>query len=94
MKAPWGVGEARTWAEWLMVDAKDVEVGLHYGPANGWLDGQPAMVTRRVGLGRITYLGTWLDDALMQRFIGWLEHTSQLEAPFGTLPEGVEVLPA
>jgi beta-galactosidase len=64
---------------------------LRYGKANGWLDGKPAMITRRVGQGSITYVGTVLDEAAMRALTKWL---LQKAKPFtrGTLtvPEGVE----
>jgi beta-galactosidase len=88
----WGNGEARLWAEWLVPDAADVEAPLRYEHANGWLDGQAALVTRPVGAGRITYLGTWLDETLTTRLITWLAQISRLKAPFGgPVPDGVEV---
>ena len=86
----WGVGEAKIWAEWLMPDADDVEVHLTYGAANGWLDKQPAMVSRRTGMGRFTYVGAWLDEALMRRATHWMLQTSQITPAFSKLPEGVE----
>ena len=35
------------------------------GP-NSWLADQPAVLTRKVGKGEITYVGAWLDDTLMR----------------------------
>lgn len=82
-------GTASIWAEYLTPTAADTEVVLRYGPANGWLDGQPALVTRRVGAGRISYLGAWLDEASMQRLIaGALQ---QAGIPAVNLPPGLEV---
>lgn len=86
-----GTGEVRTWAELLEADAPDVEVLLRYGKSNGWLDDQPAMVTRKVGSGRITYLGAWLDEALMRNVAEWMVRISGIEPPFGPVPDGVEV---
>jgi len=91
VKGPWGTGEAQIWAEWLQPDAADVEVELRYGAANGWLDQQAAMVSRRTGMGRFTYIGAWLDDALMRRAATWMLQVSQIELPFTKLPDGVEV---
>jgi len=88
---PWGAGEAMIWAEWLREDAPDVEVLLRYRPSNGWLDDQPALVTRRVGMGRFTYAGAWFDEALMRKVTHWLAATSGLENIFQNLPEGVEL---
>jgi len=81
-------GEARIWAEWLATDADDVEVLLRYGACNGWLDGQPAVVTRRHGAGRITYVGAWLDDATMKRLAKqWIAESGTSSV---AVPEGVE----
>lgn len=88
---PWGTGEASIWAEWLRPDAKDVEVLLSYTVANGWLDGQPAMISRRIDEGRITYVGAWFDDALMRRVLNWMTHASALRPVFTNIPEGVEI---
>ncbi len=84
-----GGGEGKIWAEWLKPDCADVEVLLRYGRYNGWLDGEPAVVTRAVGRGRITYVGGWFDettvDALVER---WL---AAGERPPIVAPAGVEV---
>lgn len=63
----WGSGKATVWAEYFSQLAPGVEVNLRYGPSNGWLDGQPAAVTRQVGKGSITYLGALLDASLMSQ---------------------------
>ncbi|WP_240499984.1 beta-galactosidase [Sphingomonas montana] len=63
----YGDATATIWAETLKPTAPDVAVIARYGPSNGWLDGRPAAVTRRVGKGRITYVGAWLDPAAMTR---------------------------
>jgi beta-galactosidase len=64
-----GGGTARIFAEYLVVDAADAKALLRFGQSNGWLDGQPAMVTRAVGKGRISYLGAWLDDRTMMKVL-------------------------
>ncbi len=86
-----GEGTASIWAEQLQVDAPDARVLLRYGLSNGWLDGQPAMVTQVVGTGRMTYIGAWLDDGLMEKITTWLLEVSGLSAPWSLLPAGVEV---
>ncbi|QWC57464.1 cellulase family glycosylhydrolase [Erythrobacter sp. 3-20A1M] len=53
-------GIARSWAETLAVDRSDVEVIARYA-AGGWLAGKPAIVTRAIGRGRVTYVGALLD---------------------------------
>jgi beta-galactosidase len=75
----------------LKVLAQDVEVLLTYGPYNGWLDAQPAAVTRRLGRGRITYIGAWLDEKLMGAAARWMLETSGVAPTFGAVPDSVEV---
>ena len=86
-----GSGTATEWAEMLSVRTKDDAVLLRYGKTNGWLDGHPAMITRRVGKGSISYLGAVLDPALMRRVIQWALDGAQVKPEFGAVPEGVEV---
>jgi len=86
-----GRGTAQIWAEWLQPDAKDAQILLRYGKSNGWLDGQAAAVTRKLGQGRISYVGTWLDATTMGRVAQWMVKASGVEAAFGAVPEGVEV---
>jgi beta-galactosidase len=82
-------GEARIWAEWLERDAADVEIKRRYGPANGWLDGKPAVLSRRVGSGRITYVGGWFDDETMRTLAEeWAQSSNLVRFP---VPKGVEV---
>ncbi|MEH3158110.1 MAG: beta-galactosidase [Sphingomonas taxi] len=80
---------ARIWAEQLSVAQPDTRVLLRYGAANGWLDGQPAAISRSVGKGRITYLGTILDAPAMRRFVEG-QVTDAGVPMLDTLPEGVE----
>ncbi|OPZ87242.1 MAG: Beta-galactosidase BgaA [bacterium ADurb.Bin429] len=87
----WGEGRAQYWAEWLTSDAKDVDVLMSYGPGQGWLDGKPAVVTRKFGKGRITYVGAWLDEEMMAKLADWLLTVSKVEPAFGEVPDGVEV---
>jgi beta-galactosidase len=87
----WGAGQGKLWAELLSVKAADVEVLERYGKLNGWLDGQPAAITRAVGKGRITYIGAWLDDAGMKAAAAWMTDVSGVKPAFGAVPDGVEV---
>lgn len=84
-----GNGTASIWAEYLTPHADGVEVPLRYVKANGWLDGQPALVTRRAGAGRISYLGAWLDDVIMRRVTDWALRQAAVASP--NPPEGLEV---
>ena len=86
-----GEGEARIWAEMLETTSPDTEALLRYGKSNGWLDGQPAVITRRVGAGRVTYVGAWLDDKLMNSLAAWMVESSGVKPPIGVVPQGVEV---
>lgn len=88
---PWGSGHATTWAERIETRASDVEVLLRYGASNGWLDGQPAAITRQVGQGRITYVGALLDPALTRAAAkAWIEGAG-VNSPVLSVPAGVEV---
>jgi beta-galactosidase len=60
-------GKASIWAEALTPVARDVRTLATYRDAGGWLDGKPAIVTRSVGRGSITYVGAWLDPATMAK---------------------------
>ncbi|MDR6674247.1 beta-galactosidase [Xanthomonas sp. 1678] len=86
-----GEGSAKIWAEQLKARSPQTEVPLRYGQANGWLDGEAAVLTRRVGKGRISYVGAWLDDATLDRLTGdWLRD-AQVRAPLADVPADVEV---
>nr|WP_302053790.1 beta-galactosidase [Sphingomonas tagetis] len=86
-----GSGTASVWAEQLSVSAKDAEVLLSYGKANGWLDGKPAAISRKVGKGRITYIGALIDDAVMKGLIDVALAGAKVERDFA-LPEDVELM--
>lgn len=87
----WGKGKATIWAELASAKSPDTETVMRYGAANGWLDQQAAVITRRVGKGRITYIGAVLDPALMDSATQWMAKTSGVGPAFGAVPEGVEV---
>jgi beta-galactosidase len=84
-----GAGHDSVWAEYLTAHGADVL--LRYGTANGWLDGQPAAVTRQCGNGRLTYIGAVLDAHLLDSVALWMARTSHVKPVFGTVPDGVEV---
>lgn len=86
-----GKGQISVWAEWLKTTAPAAEVLLRYGQSNGWLDDQPAVVTRKTGRGRITYIGGVLDAKLMQATAEWMTKSSEIIAAFGPVPDGIEV---
>jgi beta-galactosidase len=87
----WGNGETKIWAEQLKALSPDAQVLMKYGKSNGWLDDQPAVLTRPYGKGRITYIGAILDDKLMAAAARWMVQDSGVSPIFGALPEGVEV---
>ncbi len=89
----WGTGESPLWAELLSTKDSGTEVLMRYGKSNGWLDGQPAAISRKVGKGRITYIGAWLDPKTMAAAAKWMTETSGVKPAFGVVPAGVEVSP-
>jgi beta-galactosidase len=90
VRGTWGSGESHLWAEQLKVEGRDTEVLLRYGKSNGWLDDQPAALTRVVGKGRITYIGAWLDNISMSNAISWMLKDSGVSKFEIELPEEVE----
>jgi len=86
-----GAGSALVWAEQLSARDDAEQILLRYGKANGWLDGQAAMISRVVGKGRITYLGAVLDPAAMRSTVAWMIRDANVEQEFAPLPPDVEV---
>jgi len=91
LEGNWGAGQCQLWAELLSAKDSGTEVLMRYGKSNGWLDGQPAAITRQVGKGRITYIGAWLDPKTMAQAAKWMTDTSGVKPAFGLAPQGVEV---
>jgi beta-galactosidase len=87
----WGAGENRTWAEQLSVSSPETKTLMRYGKSNGWLDGQPAAVTRSVGQGSITYIGAGLDGATMKAAAKWMMREAGLNSILSDLPDGVDL---
>lgn len=87
----WGAGEDTIWAEQIGVKSPETKVLMRYGVSNGWLDNQPAAVTRKVGKGSITYIGAGLDPATMKRAAQWMLSESGIAAVMANVPEGVDV---
>jgi beta-galactosidase len=77
----------------LSVKDSGTEVLETYGKSNGWLDGQPAAITRKLSNGRITYIGAWLDDATMQSAAKWMAEVSGVKPVLPSVPDGVDVYP-
>jgi len=82
---------ASIWAEQLSTASSDTKVDLRYGKSNGWLDGKPAMITRAVGKGSITYLGTIPDSALMRSIMQSVATSLGVASIWGAVPEDVEI---
>src|SRR6185369_3341043 len=76
VEGKFGSGQGQLWAELLSTKSPETEVLMRYGTSNGWLDGQPAAITRKVGKGRITYIGAWLDDATTKKAAQWMAEVS------------------
>jgi beta-galactosidase len=93
VEGQFGSGSGQLWAELLSAKSPDTEVLMRYGTSNGWLDQQPAAITRKVGKGRITYIGAWLDDATMKKAAQWMTEVSGVHAAFAPVPEGIDVYP-
>ena len=87
----WGSGENHVWAEQLSVSSPETRTLMRYGKSNGWLDGQPAAVTRSVGKGRITYIGAGLDGATMKAATEWMMKEAGLDPIMSDLPEDVDL---
>lgn len=93
VEGQFGSGQARLWAELLSAKDSKTEVLETYGKSNGWLDGQPAAITRQVGKGRITYIGAWFDEPGMSAAAKWMTDISGVKPALGPVPDGIEVYP-
>jgi beta-galactosidase len=83
-------GNAIVWAELLSTSSPDTQVVLRYGKSNGWLDGQPAMITHKVGKGSISYVGACFDAKGMTEIAHWMQQRFGLSTPLPGVPAGVE----
>ena len=93
IEGKWGTEQGKLWAELLSAKDKDVDILERYGKSNGWLDGQPAVITRQLGKGRITYIGAWLDGDALKSAAKWMTDVSGVKPAMGPVPDGVEVYP-
>jgi beta-galactosidase len=91
LEGNWGIGDCPLWAELLSTKNSGTEVLMRYGKSNGWLDGQPGAISRKVGKGRITYIGAWLDPKTMAQAAKWMTEDSGVKPAFGPVPDGMEV---
>jgi beta-galactosidase len=87
-----GDGRADIWAEVLSSKSPDTEVLMRYiGDPSTWLGGQPAVLTRKLGKGSITYVGAWLDDVLMRALAKRELDAAGVAPKLAGVPDGVEV---
>jgi beta-galactosidase len=86
-------GSAAIWAEALSVFSPDTHVDLRYGEGNGWLEGKPAMLTRKLRKGTVAYLGTLPDATLMSKLLeDAAKNSGAAGNPIATaLPQDVEL---
>jgi beta-galactosidase len=88
----WGSGTTKTWAELLSTSSPDTQVLMRYGKTPlGWLDNQPAAITRHVGKGTITYIGAALEGDQLNNAITWAMKDASVTPEFGALPPGVDL---
>jgi beta-galactosidase len=87
-----GTATSSVWAERITSTNPGLQALLRYGPADGWLDGAPGVATRRVGKGRITYVGALLDGPGLDRVMAWAAASAGLKPLFPHNPEDVEVM--
>ena len=87
----WGNAEAKSYAEQLQANDPDTRVLMRFGKYNGWLDGQPAVITRKVGKGSITYFGVWMNAEAMKSAASWMMDSSDTTPELPSVPKGVEV---
>jgi beta-galactosidase len=81
---------ATIWGELLSASSPDTQVLLHYGAGNGWLDGHPAVLQRKVGSGSIPYIGAVLDPQTTSSLVDSLLAEAHAAKPEFTVPDGVE----
>jgi beta-galactosidase len=87
-----GDGQANVWAEALSSKGADTEILMRYaGDSSTWLGGQPAVLSRKVGKGSITYVGAWLDETLMRALAKRELDGAGVAPALANVPDGVEV---
>jgi beta-galactosidase len=90
VKGNWFTGTSRLWAERLrVIDEAATQVVAHYGPSNGWLDGQAAITIHRYGKGFVYCVGAYLDEAAQQALLDHIVTIAGVRPVLET-PAGVE----
>jgi beta-galactosidase len=87
----WGSEQNAIWADQLQVLAPDTKVLMRYGASNGWLDGHPAAVTRKVGKGSITYIGIELSGAALDAASRWMMQEANIVPVMPEVPADIDV---
>ena len=87
----WGSGATKIWAEQLAMSSPETKTLMTYGKSNGWLDGQPAAITRKVGKGSITYIGAQLGPEQLAAAAKWMMTESGASTAIGEMPKGVDL---
>jgi len=87
----WDAGETKLWAEQIAAQSPETKTLMTYGKSNGWLDDQPAAVTRKVGQGSITYLGMSLEGATAESAAKWMLADAGVAPTLPKVPEGVDI---
>ena len=88
----WGTSPTKVWAELLSTSNPETQVLMRYGKTPlGWLDDQPAAITRKVGKGRITYIGAALEGPTLADAARWMVADAGIHPEFGALPPGVDL---
>jgi beta-galactosidase len=96
VEGTWGSQSTKIWAEQLGLlpqagSDPATQVLMRYGKSNGWLDGQPAAITRAVGKGSITYIGAALTGDTLNAAVGRMMKDSNVHPEYGALPPGVDL---
>ncbi len=79
------------WAETLIAASADTHTDVTYIDPNGWLDRQPAMVSRTVGRGSIAYLGTLPAPSAMKQLLTYFAFKAGRPPTFFQHSEEVEI---
>jgi beta-galactosidase len=83
-------GAAKVWAERLRVNVKGAEIWAKFGKGCGWVEGRPAVVSRKVGKGRVTTLAGWFEPALLSQVMVKARALAGLKDQ--KLPMGLELI--
>jgi beta-galactosidase len=95
LSGAFGSGTASVWAETLQPTDGATKTLLSYDPeqtpANGWLAGKAAAVSRTVGRGTLIYIGAMIDPALLRSSLHASLAGTGVHPLVSGLPDGVEV---